>query len=423
MKLYNKNELKDSRIFFEKKPPKFLTIFIMFVCVLLITTVLISMYLVKPYIVKAQGIVTTSDNTYQSIQTNGYVVEIVAQEGKLVKKGEVLFKLSNGQEGIQNQALFEQMNYLNSKIAAMDKYEASLNNKQNLMANEGVEQEYYGKVEYYLSQLNDESFNMNSTQTKLNEKINEKSKLENEVASLQTQLKELEGKEEIEEEKTKLEGDIEAKNGEMKALDEEVKQFQEQMNSPSSQAQQIYTQMVSELGTSRSDTEGKLVEIRGQFKVANGQNELLIIKASNDGYIHYLSNLKVGMALQQNQVIAEVSNNQEEHLIVEAYIPANDITKVVVGNDVNVAIMGTNLQKYGTLKGRLVFVDNGTITQESEQGNMVYYKCDISLSKTQLSASDKTTIQVIKSMPIEARIVYDRETYFEWIMELLSFKN
>jgi len=85
--------------------------------------------------------------------------------------------------------------------------------------------------------------------------------------------------------------------------------------------------------------------------------------------------------------------------------------------------MGTNSQKYGTLKGKLVAIDNGTITQESEQGNMVFYHCNITLLKTQLKASDKSTIQAIKSMPIEARIVYDKETYFEWILKQLSFKN
>lgn len=33
------------------------------------------------------------------------------------------------------------------------------------------------------------------------------------------------------------------------------------------------------------------------------------------------------------------------------------------------------------------------------------------------------TIILQKDMPVEARIVYDNETYLDWILEMLSFKQ
>ncbi|MFR7590794.1 MAG: hypothetical protein ACLUVC_05065 [Longibaculum sp.] len=114
---------------------------------------------------------------------------------------------------------------------------------------------------------------------------------------------------------------------------------------------------------------------------------------------------------------------QDKLMIVEAYIQASDISKVQLNNDVKVAIDGVNIQKYGTLNGKLISIDSGTLTQETQQGNVVLYKCLISLDKKQLQATDGTKINAIKSMPVVARIVYEKETYLDWLLELLSFRN
>jgi len=423
MKLYRKSELKDSRVFFDKAPPRFLSIFIIFVLILILLSITISMYLVKPYIVKAQGVITTTDNTYQSVNTNGYVLEIKAKEGQQVAEGDVLFTLSNGQEGIQDQAILEQMDSLNSRISIMDKYETSLNMKQNLLQNSGIEQEYYGKIEYYLSQLESESYNSNNTQSSLDEKNSKKQTLEMEINNLQLQLNELDNNEENLEKRSTIESEIDVKKSELKSIDEEIKQLQQQINDPTSQSEQVYAQMVSELGTSRTELTSKLVELEGQLSIAEGQSNLLSVQATSDGYVHYLTVLKVGMSVQQNQVVAEISMNEKNQLIVEAYIEATDISKASIGDDVNIALNGVNSQKYGTLKGKLMFIDSGTISQETQQGNILFYKCHIELKETKLMASDKSEIQAMKSMPIEARIVYEKETYFEWMLEMLSFKN
>ncbi|MFR7590801.1 MAG: hypothetical protein ACLUVC_05100 [Longibaculum sp.] len=50
---------------------------------------------------------------------------------------------------------------------------------------------------------------------------------------------------------------------------------------------------------------------------------------------------------------------------------------------------------------------------QSQQGNVVLYKCLISLDKKQLQATDGTKINAIKSMPVVARIVYEKETYLD----------
>jgi hypothetical protein len=181
--------------------------------------------------------------------------------------------------------------------------------------------------------------------------------------------------------------------------------------------------LISEAGNTRTALQSTLVELEGQLKAYQSQDALTTVKASQDGYVHYLSTIKEGVTIQKGQTVAEISTNKDDQMIVEAYIQATDISKVQLNNDVKVAINGVNIQKYGTLNGKLVSIDSGTLTQETEQGNIVLYKCLVSLDNKQLHSTDGSQIDVIKSMPVVARIVYEKETYLDWLLELLSFKN
>lgn len=96
MKLYQKSELKDSRIFFDKKPPIFLTVFIIFILFVIIMALWISSWMTKSYIVEASGTITTSDNMYVSSLSDGLLVSLVADEGTYVHQGDVLLQLSSG---------------------------------------------------------------------------------------------------------------------------------------------------------------------------------------------------------------------------------------------------------------------------------------------------------------------------------------
>ncbi|MTV91332.1 secretion protein HlyD, partial [Streptococcus pneumoniae] len=115
--------------------------------------------------------------------------------GDMVNAGDVIISLSSGQEGLQASSLNKQLVKLRAKEAIFQKFEQSLNEKYNRMSNSGEEQEYYGKVEYYLSQLNSENYN-NGTQyskiqdeyTKLNKITAERNQLDADLQTLQNEL-------------------------------------------------------------------------------------------------------------------------------------------------------------------------------------------------------------------------------------------
>ncbi|HGQ8545787.1 TPA: lyase family protein [Streptococcus pneumoniae] len=64
----------------------------------------------------------------------------------------------------------------------------------------------------------------------------------------------------------------------------------------------------------------------------------------------------------------------------------------------------------------------GTISQETKEGNISLYKVMIELETLTLKHGSETVV-LQKDMPVEVRIVYDKETYLDWILEMLSFKQ
>nr|WP_238717073.1 HlyD family efflux transporter periplasmic adaptor subunit [Streptococcus suis] len=467
MKLYNKSELRYSRIFFDKRPPAYAFILIFSTLATLIIAFAVSAYLPKNYIVKARGTSVITGTEYVSALSNGKIVTLHKKEGDSVKAGEVILSLSSGQEGLQTESLTKQLDKLKAKESLFQKYEQSLNEKVNYMANSGEEQEYYGKVEYYLSQLSSENYNdgsqyakLQEEYTKLNKLVAEKSQLETDLSSYQSQLANLEAElatlsvqetaetnsdsetssssvdtssnsiqleqlnAKMSEVKIKIEtttSSIQGKGTEIESLQSSIREMERSYNDPTSQAYNTYAQLISELGTARAANNKSITELEANLGIATGQDRGLTVSASSDGTLHYVTPLKQGMSVQQNQTVAEIAGSDRE-AYVEAFVLATDISRVTVGAEVDIAITGVNSQKFGTLKGAVTQIDSGTITQETQNGNVSFYKVVVALEELTLK-KDEEIVVLQKDMPVEARIVYDNETYLDWILELLSFKQ
>lgn len=327
MKLYNKSELRYSRIFFDKRPPAFAFILIISTAIILSGALVGAAYIPKNYIVKANGNSVITGTEFLSAISSGKVVTLHKSEGDMVNAGDVIISLSSGQEGLQASSLNKQLVKLRAKEAIFQKFEQSLNEKYNRMSNSGEEQEYYGKVEYYLSQLNSENYN-NGTQyskiqdeyTKLNKITAERNQLDADLQTLQNELIQLQqqgdspslsdttsadDKAKLEtkilEITTKIEAlktNITSKNSEIDSQQSNIKDMNRTYNDPTSQAYNIYAQLVSELGTARSNNNKSITELEANLGVATGQDKAHSILAPNEGTLHYLVPLKQGMSIQ-----------------------------------------------------------------------------------------------------------------------------
>jgi len=218
-----------------------------------------------------------------------------------------------------------------------------------------------------------------------------------------------------------IKSSISGKESEIEGQESSIREMERSYNDPTSQAYNTYAQLISELGTARSANNKSITELEANLGIATGQDQSYKILATSDGVLHYVIPLKEGISVQQNQTVAEVAGEDKDSY-VEAYVVATDISRVNEGARVDIALSGVNSQKYGTLKGKVRQIDSGTITQETKEGNLSLYKVIVELETLSLK-KDNETIFLQKDMPVEARIVYDKESYLDWLLELLSFKQ
>lgn len=87
------DEIRESRILFDKNPPAFGYILITVVAVFLIVAVVWSIKTPKVYTIQAQGTVTNDESNYVMCSYTGEILDSNMEEGALVEAGDVLFTI------------------------------------------------------------------------------------------------------------------------------------------------------------------------------------------------------------------------------------------------------------------------------------------------------------------------------------------
>ena len=240
-----------------------------------------------------------------------------------------------------------------------------------------------------------------------------------EIESLDEQIKTLQNElaDSSREYEKKAETDIKAKNDEIKAKKQEIKELKNQSQNQSDNTKQ---QLISELGTARTQAAEKISELDSQKKLKQTDTNLFTLTANKDGVVHYLTPVKTGLGLQAFQPIAQMDKGKNSKLVGEVYISAQDRSKIKVGNTTKLSLAGVNQTKYGLLTGKIKSISNGTITQGSGEQTQVLYQVNVALDKMTLTSGGEE-ILAKASMPTVASIVYEKENYMEWLLEQLNF--
>jgi multidrug resistance efflux pump len=246
----------------------------------------------------------------------------------------------------------------------------------------------------------------------------EKSIIDKEFEIMEPEEKKMELETQLAEKKS----EVDMIDSQITALEKENKGIERQLDSNYSQVEQTLYQLLSELGLARNQTSSKLIELQANLGAAEGQDNINFVKTSESGELHFISPIAIGMAVQQGQIIGEVASNNEK-IYVDAYINASDRSRVKVDKNVNVAVIGLNSYRYGTLSGKVTSIEPGTVRNETVNGVSILYRLHVELDSNILESNSGETIELIRSMPVEARIVYNEESYLEWILGLLNFKS
>lgn len=206
----------------------------------------------------------------------------------------------------------------------------------------------------------------------------------------------------------------EEKNNLLAEMEKELK------NQSQNQSDNTKQQLISELGTARTQTAEKISELDSQKKLKQTDTNLFTLIANKDGVVHYLTPVKTGLGLQGFQPIAQMDKGKNSKLVGEVYISAQDRSKIKVGNTTKLSLAGVNQTKYGLLTGKIKSISDGTITQGSGEQTQVLYQVNVALDKMTLTSGGEE-ILAKASMQTVASIVYEKENYMEWLLEQLNF--
>ncbi len=360
MREYSFSELKESRILMDKKPPRFGVIITLITLFFLVLIIILAGISDKTYVVKSNSIVTSDDKTYIMPSVSGEVSNVFFEEGDYVNKGDTLFAIDNTDTLLQVNQLKDNNDYIILKIELITKL-----------------------IQY----IND--YNIDEIKTTVNpfdkNNINE---LKEYYYALQfdTYVKEQIASSQI-----------------IDFTQDNVNKLKPQfLNEQYSSLEQYLTQQI---------------DYQSRIDMYEGTLENYHVKASSSGVIHFNSDIYMGTVLQTGTLIGSISSNDTSKLYFDTIVSSTDISKIDIGDDVEIALAGVLQSEYGILTGEVISIS--TDSAQTEDGQ-VFYKIKVLPDQTKLEDNKGNVVNINTGMIAECRIKYDETTWLKWAIEQIG---
>ena len=368
MKVYNLNEITDSKILYDKKPPAFMNYIILIVLALIAAALILANKSVKTYMVKGQGLVVSENKSHIMTKTSGEIKEVFIEEGREVKEGDILFTTTSLETDLQLEQVNAQIDTYSKRIELLRLAEENATNGTNYFDryNE-TESEFYNRLsQAYIAR---KEFD-----------VDEKS--------------------------------LEDQGYEQKQIDEYVK-------TQKNKANEQYFKTISEFSNEKNQYEMELSKLIAQKEALEKSKEQYQVVAQKNGTVHLNTPLTTGMVIQGGSLIGTITSKEEE-LIIETMLPSSERPRIHIGDEVSLAIGGLNQAEYGTVPGKVLSIDEDA-TIDNENGN-VYFKVRVKPEKIYLEDSKGEKVNLSLGMITETRVKYEKITYMKYLLELIGVK-
>lgn len=362
-------QLKDSRLMFEKKIPPFGYALIIIITLSLIAVTIWSIYAHKNYMIISQGIVTSAESNYVMSLYSGVIEESYIYEGKVVSEGDVLFTIRSTDYNLQEEQLLQNKRIYEEKTLKLHLLVKSIKENKNYFDEASSDDMfYYSSYENYKAQVAQNTFDANT----------------------------------------------------YKSYGYSDEQIEAEIKKNEAKISEIYYSTIKSVETSIDDANMQIASIDAQLQaIDKGQIEYQV-KANNSGVLHMMADYKEGMVVQAGNAIASISPESAE-IIVEAYISTADRARIKEGDTVQLAVDGLMQSVYGNISGVVMSIDRNVTTVEGSNGqNNSIFKIKIKPNNSYVISSSGDKVCLSNGMSVEARITYDKVTYFQYLLEKLG---
>ena len=362
----NMADLKDSRLLYEKDLPPFGYMLVSIIAILLIAVLIWSLKTPKTFVIKSQGTIESTNKNYIMSPYTGKISKMNVSEGSFVDEGDVLFTVESTELNLQEEQIAGQIQVYSENVSQLKKLEQSIMDGENHFdITKADDRQYYNQYEAYMSQIK--------------------------------------------------QNDIDAST--YKAYGYTEAQIEAELEKNNAKISEIYYSTLKSIDESITQYETEIEKLKVQNgAIANGQSEYQVL-ANASGIVHMINEYKEGMVVQAAGAIGSIANENDQY-IVTAYLGVNDRPRVSPGDSVNIEVVGLAQNTYGNLKGRLISVDNDIST--SQNGEQSFFKSKIEIETPYLISSKGNKVNISNGMSVEARIIYDELTYFDYLLESLG---
>lgn len=365
------DELKDSQIMFDKDVPPFGYMLLSIIFATLFGVLVWSTFAHKAYMVKAEGTVTSSESNYVMPSYTGEIAQSFMEEGKLVKEGDVLFVVKSTDYDLQEEQLADSEEMYESQIAQYDKLIKSIKEDTNYFdAGNSEDSLYYSMYENYKSQV---------TQSEVDTTT-------------------------------------------YKAYGYTDEQIESELVKAQGKKSELYYTALQTAENAKRELENQLKTAKAQLSaVGNGKNEYEV-KATSSGVLHMLSEYKKGMVVQTASPVATITPENAD-TVIDAYISTADMARINEDDEVQIEVSGLSQTVYGNITGNVLRIDSNVTTMEGgESGSTQVFKIRILPETDYLISKTGDKVNLSNGMTVEARVIYDKMTYFDYVLEKLGVK-
>lgn len=362
----NLEDVKDSRLFYEKDLPSFGYIMLAVITVFLIGLLIWSLNAHKAYLIKGSGTVVSDNKNYIMSDYTGKITQILIAEGDYVREGDTIFVIKSTDLELQKEQIEGKIKVYNKQIAQYEKLEKSIKDNTNY-------------------------FSVTSSEDKMY--CNQYLEYESKVAQNRMDVSQYKNYGYTDEQ-----------------IADEIKKNEEKIS-------EIYYNTLQTVSASVSQVNAQIEDLKVQMAAINNGKEDYIIKADTSGIVHMMADYKKGMVVQAAGTIGSIANENDLYYIT-SYIETSDMPLIRVGNDVEIAVSGLAENVYGTLPGKVVHIDSD-VTTDTEQGKS-YFKIKVEPAESYLISKSGNKVNISNGMSVETRVKYDEITYFQYAMEALG---
>ncbi len=321
--------------------------------------------------ITAHGTVTSSDANYVM---SGYTGEIGAcnmEEGMLVEEGDILFTIKSTEYNLQQEQLEENRTTYEKKAEQYRRLVDSIKDDTNYFdASNPDDTLYYSTFEAYKSQIAQNELNTDT----------------------------------------------------YKAYGYTDEQIASEVERNQGKIDEIYYSAIQAAESAIWEVNAQIEGIDAQLSaISSGQAEYAV-RATASGTLHLLAEYKKGMVVQATGSVATITP-ENARTVIEAYVSTADMARMHEGDSVQIVIDGLSESVYGNITGTVTQIDSNLTVQESSDGssNQVF-RIKIIPDVTYLINRAGDKIDLANGMTAQARIQYDKVTYWDYMLEKLGFK-